>query len=139
MKPMGLERQKSIAVRPERSPAARQVFFHDLERERVVSGGHRCMRREDGRLADLLEGLVERRDRRIGGAYLSERALDEATGQLPPVERAVLEMRLGGAACPDIAANMNLPLRTVYKLLHSARNKLRRLIDPGPMGKEKTR
>ena len=37
---------------------ARQIWAHHLFREVVVSGGHRGVRREDGRVADVLECLL---------------------------------------------------------------------------------
>src|SRR2546423_8929055 len=35
------------------------MFLDEMKRERVVAGGHRCMRGEDRRLADLLERVLE--------------------------------------------------------------------------------
>ena len=41
------EREEPVAIRPERAPAAGEVLLDQLERERVVPGGHRRVRRED--------------------------------------------------------------------------------------------
>ena len=53
------ERQEAIAIRPERAPAAGEVLLDEVKRERVVAGRHRRVRREDRRLPDLLERVVE--------------------------------------------------------------------------------
>ena len=55
------ERQESLAVGPERAPAAGQVRLDQIERKRVVAGGHRCVRREHGGFADFLERRFEAR------------------------------------------------------------------------------
>ena len=55
------EREKAIAVGAERAPAAGEMLFDEVKRERVVSRRDRRVRGEDRRLADLLERVVERR------------------------------------------------------------------------------
>ena len=54
------ERQEILAVLAELTPAAGEVRFDELEREGVVAGRHRRVRREHRRAADLGERRVER-------------------------------------------------------------------------------
>ena len=58
---MRAEREEAVAIRPERAPASREVLLDHVEGERVVAGRHRRVRREHGRLANLLERIVEGR------------------------------------------------------------------------------
>ena len=51
----------------ERAPAACEMFLDEVERKRVVAGRDRRVRREDGRLPDFLERLVEGRARARSG------------------------------------------------------------------------
>src|SRR4029079_15669958 len=53
------EGEEPAAMLAERPPRAGQVLFDEVERERIVARGHRSVRREDRRLADLGERLVE--------------------------------------------------------------------------------
>ena len=55
------ERQERITVRAERAPRAGKMRLHEGERKRVVAGGHRRVRREDGRPPNALERRFERR------------------------------------------------------------------------------
>src|SRR6185436_13877495 len=57
---VGAEREELVAVRAERAPRAGQMLLDQMEGERVVSGGHGRVGREDRRLADLLERVLER-------------------------------------------------------------------------------
>ena len=72
------EREEPIAIGAERSPAACEVFLDEVERERVVSGRHRRVRREDRASPDFLERVVEARA-----------ALDEIANALQDDERRV--------------------------------------------------
>src|SRR5205814_8424311 len=54
------ERHEGVAIASQRSPRIGQVRFDEMKRKRIVSGRYRCMRCEDGRLANLFEGGVER-------------------------------------------------------------------------------
>ena len=55
------EREETIAIGAEGSPAAGQVFLDEVELERVVSGRDRRVRREDRASPDFLERVVEAR------------------------------------------------------------------------------
>ncbi len=54
------EREEGIAVGAERSPRAGEMLLDEVERERVVSRGNRRVRREDRRLAHVVERRLER-------------------------------------------------------------------------------
>ena len=54
------EGEEPLAVAVHRAPAARQVLFDHVERERVVSRRHRRVRREHGRAPHLRERVLPR-------------------------------------------------------------------------------
>ena len=55
------EGEEPLAVLAELAPAARQVLFDEVELERIVTGWHRRVCREDGGAADRVERGIERR------------------------------------------------------------------------------
>src|SRR5215471_3691324 len=56
---MTSERQKLLAVKPQRIPVTVEMLLDQMESERVVSGGNRRVRRKDGCRADEIGGLVK--------------------------------------------------------------------------------
>src|SRR5262249_34492512 len=56
---MAAERQKLLTVESQRIPVTVEMFLDQMERERVVSGRNRRVRREYGRRADEIGGIVE--------------------------------------------------------------------------------
>src|SRR5215470_257147 len=56
---MTAERQKLLAVKPQRLPITVEMLLDQMERERVVSGGNRRVRRKYARRADEIGGLVK--------------------------------------------------------------------------------
>src|SRR5439155_3016360 len=81
------EREKTVAVRAERAPDAREVLFHQMERKRIVSRGHRRVRREYSRPTYLFQRFIEGRS-----------ALRQIANPLQDDERrvALVEMKDGG-------------------------------------------
>ena len=70
------QREELVAIGAQRSPASGQMLFDEVKRERVVAGRNRCVGREHGGGADLLERLIERRS-----------ALDQVANALEDDER----------------------------------------------------
>jgi hypothetical protein len=54
------EREKPVAVGAERSPCARKMFLDEVERERIVAGGHGRVRREHRRAPHFFQRALER-------------------------------------------------------------------------------
>lgn len=87
---------------------------------------------EDGGSDDLAHGAAwARPPDEILLSVEAKQALDRALGELPPVQRAVFELReVEGRPTEEVARILELPPATVRVYLHRSRLRLRALLGP---------
>lgn len=86
--------------------------------------------RADRRFCQPEEGLEALADRRDCGqqALIVRDAIEELAGQ----QRRAMELHLEGHEHGEVAEEMGLNIKAVYRLVHQARRRLRQLLDQPP-------